>query len=253
MPWRDGEPALCAQLFPPDLAGTESVLLVHSAFRGLSRAGLRADSFCDALIAALDGGTLLMPTMSWRTVTPQSPVFDEIATPSHTGALTELFRTDFAASRSLHPTHSVAGTGPLAGKLLSSHHLGNTPCPGESPYGLMRDHDASVLLLGIGLECCTAIHHAEELCAPDLYLVPAAEAEEYSLVDRDGRHHAMRLRKHRRLDRDFPKFAARLRTFPSYAEGTILGTPWTRFALRDLYQLLFERLAADPRATLRDH
>ena len=253
---RQGAPpdvdALCARLFPPRLAGAESVLLVHSAFGGLSRAGLRAESFCSALIGALRGGTLLMPTMTWRTVTPREPVFDEMRTASHTGILTEVFRTGFAGHRSLHPTHSVAGRGPLAGRLLASHHLGDTPCPATSPYGLMRGHDAHILLLGVGLECCTAIHHAEELTAPDLYLVPAGEAEDYTLIARDGGRHAVRLRRHRRLDRDFPKFTAELRRSPGYAEGTECATPWMRFALDDLYRLVFAHLVSNPRATLRD-
>ena len=45
------------------------------------------------------GGNLFMPTMTWRTVTPDNPVWDEIDTPSHTGVLTEVFRTGYATRR----------------------------------------------------------------------------------------------------------------------------------------------------------
>ena len=66
----------------------------------------------EALLGHLSGGTLVMPTMTWRTVTPDRPVWDELATPSHTGVLTEVFRTRYATARSIHPTHSVAACGP---------------------------------------------------------------------------------------------------------------------------------------------
>ncbi len=107
-----------------------------------------------------------MPTMTWRTVTPDSPDFDELATPSHTGILTEIFRTTMAQARSLHPTHSVAGCGANVSSILGGHHLDDTPCAANSPYGRMRRFDAWVLLLGVGLEKCTAIHHAEEMVDP---------------------------------------------------------------------------------------
>jgi aminoglycoside 3-N-acetyltransferase len=226
------------------------VLLVHSAFAGLSRAGYRAEAFCDALIAALPDGTLLMPTMTWRSVTPAHPIFDELATPSHTGVLTEIFRRRFASHRSLHPTHSVAGLGPLASYLLSSHHLGETPCPGASPYGLMRDVDAAILLLGVGLESCTAIHHAEETIAPDFYIRPPEEAETYDLRARDGTVHRVRTRRHRRLPRDFRQFEPVLRGGRKFRSGALAGVRWRVFALGDLYRIVLRALTCRADATL---
>lgn len=223
---------------------------IHSSFRGLSRRGFAAEPFCAALVEAMEGGTLLMPAMSWRTVTPAQPVFDELGTASHTGILTEIFRTGFSTHRSLHPTHSVAGVGPLAQFLLAHHHQGTTPCAANSPYGLMREYEATIILLGVGLESCTAFHHAEEVMAPDLYLRPEEEAEDYRLIDRNGHAYPMRLRRHPRLPRDFPKFAGPLAAAGALTEGTLAGTPWIRLSLRGLYQLLFRRLDENPRATL---
>lgn len=231
-------------------AAKSEVLLVHSAFGGLSRASFRAEAFCEALIGAMPGATLLMPTMTWRTVTPAAPVFDELATPSHTGVLTEVFRQHFASHRSLHPTHSVAGLGPLAGYLLSSHHLGETPCPGSSPYGLMRDVDASILLLGVGFESCTAIHHAEETIAPDFYIKPPEEAETYTLRARDGAAHEVRTRRHRRLPRDFPQFEPVLRSRDALRVGAVKGVAWRLFALHDLYRIVLAALTLRRDATL---
>lgn len=224
--------------------------MVHSAFAGFSRAGLRAERFCEALIDEMRGGTVLMPTMTWRTVTPANPIFDELNTPGHTGVLTEVFRTRFASHRSLHPTHSAAGLGPLAKLLLSTHHEGTTPCAGNSPYGLARDYDASILMLGVSLEACTAIHHAEEVMAPELYVRPLNEAEDYELVDRRGITHRVKTRRHPRLPRDFPKFEPALKDEGLLEAGRVGEAPWRLFSARDLYRLLFTSLERRRDATL---
>jgi aminoglycoside 3-N-acetyltransferase len=151
------------------------VLVVHSAFRRLSRAGYRAEELIETLLGCC--GTLAMPAMSWRIVTPEKPLFDELATPSHVGIVPEVFRLRYATHRSLHPTHSVTAAGPLAETLTATHHLGATPCAANSPYGIMRRHPTRILMLGCGFERCTAIHLPEEAVAPDLYLRPAEEAE----------------------------------------------------------------------------
>ncbi|CAK0751948.1 Aminoglycoside N(3)-acetyltransferase [uncultured Gammaproteobacteria bacterium] len=229
----------------------EGVLIVHSAFRSLSRQGVKAEAFCAALLDALFGTTLLMPTMTWRSVTPAAPVFDEMATPSHTGILTEVFRTRFASHRSLHPTHSVAGAGPLAALLLGTHHQGTTPCAGNSPYGLIRDYPTLILMLGTGMETCTAIHHAEEVMASELYVEPPEWAEAYRLIDRTGKVHPVLTRRHRRLPRDFPALVPILEQSGRLLRGRSLGLNWLLFSAGDLYQLVFSRLSQCRAATLR--
>lgn len=223
-----------------------TVLMVHSSFQKLAHAGLRPEAFCGALRRALPTTTLLMPTMTWRTVTPRQPVFDELATPSETGVLTETFRREFATHRSPHPTHSVAGCGPHAATLLASHHLGNTPCAGTSPYGLLRDYDAQILMLGIDIEYCTAIHHAEEVMAPDLYLRPESEAETYELRARSGRVFEMRLRRHRRVTRTYDRFRDVLAEAGELREGRVADCAWMMFAYRDLMRAVFAALIGQP-------
>ena len=99
-----------------------------------------------------------MPTMSWRAVTPQQPLWDEVETRSETGVMTEIFRTRYASRRSIHPTHSVAAQGAAADALVARHHIDVTPVSENSPYGLMRSYESWVVMLGVGLESCTAIH-----------------------------------------------------------------------------------------------
>jgi aminoglycoside 3-N-acetyltransferase len=225
-----------------------AVLVVHSAIAGLSRQGFRAEAMVEAMLEHLGGdGTLLMPTMTWRTVTPHNPVFDEVATASHTGVLTEVFRTKYATARSLHPTHSAAGAGRFAKTLLSTHHLGNTPVPASSPYGLMRDYRAHILMIGVGLESVTAIHHPEETVAPELYLKPEQEAEQYELRARDGRTIRYRLRRHiRTRERNFPKFGPLLAAQGRFHAGELLGVPWKLVKAADLLREVFARLIEQP-------
>jgi len=229
----------------------DAVLVVHSAIATLSRQGFRAETMVEALIDHVAEGNLFMPTMTWRTVTREHPYWDEMETPSHTGVLTEVFRTRYAVARSIHPTHSVAGWGPAAPMLLSRHHIDTTPVSGNSPYGLMRDYDAYVLMIGVGLECCTAIHLPEEVINVGLYVRPPDEAELYQCRDRRGTVHAVRTRRHPRLDRDFPQFSRPLAERGLLQTGNILGCPYTIVALRDLLRHVFAALMENPRATLR--
>jgi len=228
----------------------DGVLVVHSAIAPLSRQGFRAEAIIETLLDHLSGGNLFMPTMTWRTVTLQHPEWDEIGTPSHTGVLTEIFRTRYATARSIHPTHSVAGCGPAAQPLLARHHVDSTPVSGNSPYGLMRDYDAHVLMIGVGLECCTAIHLPEETIAVDIYVRPPESAETYRCRDRHGVVHSVQTRRHWRLNRDFPQFAAPLSARGLLMSGDIGGCPYSIVALRDLLREVFAALIDNPRATL---
>lgn len=229
----------------------DGVLIVHSAIGILSRQGFRAETMIEILLEHLADGHVFMPTMTWRTVTLSNPFWDEIATPSHTGVLTEIFRARYAAARSIHPTHSVAGWGPAAPILLSRHHVDTTPVSSNSPYGLMRDYDAYVLMIGVGLETCTAIHMPEEIINVDLYVRPPADMETYQCRDRTGVVHSVPIRRHPRLDRDFPQFSQPLAAQGLLETGSIQGCPYTIVALRDLLRHVFAALLANPRATLR--
>jgi aminoglycoside 3-N-acetyltransferase len=225
----------------------DGVLFLHSAFRNLAQQGWQVEPFIDALLGHMRDGTLVMPTMSWRISNPANPFFDERETPSHVGIVPETFRLTRATHRSLHPTHSVGAAGKRAAHLTSTHHLDDTPCSPRSPYGKARAEDAHVIMLGIGLERCTAIHLAEEEVAPDVYLKPPAEAVVYSCRDRHGAVHPVRMRHHLPLNRDFPQFQAPLAAQGELRTGSLAGTPWIAFTQRDLLATVFAALEADPR------
>ncbi len=229
---------------------SDGVLVVHSAIGSLSRKGFRAEAMIETMLNHLKDGHLFMPTMTWQTVTPKHPEWDELATPSHTGILSEIFRTRYATERSIHPTHSVAGYGPNARLLCSRHHIDNTPVSPNSPYGLMRDYDAYVLMIGVGLEACTAIHLPEEQINVDLYVRPIETAVTYPCRDRHGVIHKVLARRHWRLDRDFNRFLAPLGASGEVSLGEIEGCPYVIVALRDLLRQVFAAMINNPRATL---
>jgi aminoglycoside 3-N-acetyltransferase len=235
-----------------DQAGVsnESLLVVHSAIGVLSRQGFRANEIIEVFLDRVHGGGLFMPTMTWRSVTPAQPNWDEVGTPSHTGVLTEIFRTQYAAARSIHPTHSVSGWGRDAPKLLSRHHIDDTPVSSNSPYALMRDYDTFVLTIGVGLETVTAIHYPEEIINEELYVLPRDSGVIYPCRDRNGTTHQVRARRHRRLDRDFPRFEAPLAAKGQLQVHEIAGCRCLIFPLNALLREVFGALMEDPRATL---
>jgi aminoglycoside 3-N-acetyltransferase len=229
----------------------DGALVVHSAIATLSRQGMRAEELIETLLDYMADGDVLMPTMTWRTVTPAQPRWDEMETPSHTGVLSEIFRTRYSEARSIHPTHSVAGRGPNAAMLLSRHHLDIKPVSANSPYGLLRDYETYILLLGVGLESCTAIHLPEETINPHLYLLPPETVELYHCRDRHGTVHEVRTLRHRRLDRDFPRFGPPLEARKLLGRGALGDCPYMLVSMRALLREVFGALLANPSATLR--
>ncbi|MET4224588.1 aminoglycoside N(3)-acetyltransferase [Oerskovia enterophila] len=126
-------------------------------------------------------GTLVMPSQSWQLCDPEFladarfdasarrairdalPPYDAHLTPTRSmGAVAELFRMQPGALRSPHPHRSFAALGPLAGHILGSQE-NDDPFGCSSPIARLVELDAMVLLLGVGFDRCTELHHAEIL------------------------------------------------------------------------------------------
>src|SRR5271166_409365 len=80
--------------------------------------------------------------------------------------------------------------------------------------------------------------------------VASSAAETYWLRDRAGKVHEMRLRRHLRLNRDFPQFAAPLARAGVLRRGEFCGTPWQAVTQSDLLAEVFAALERDPRAII---
>lgn len=94
----------------------------------------------------------------------KTPIIDLNKSFSQMGFLTEIFRRYPGVRRSIHPTHSVCALGPLAEKIVCSHHLSNNPYGTGTPFGVMAEHKTKIF--GIGTRyyrVLTQAHTAEEL------------------------------------------------------------------------------------------
>ncbi|MFB4300782.1 aminoglycoside N(3)-acetyltransferase [Actinomadura sp. NTSP31] len=160
-----------------------SRVLVHASLRRIGRVEGGAGAVAAALADVLGPeGTIVVPTATSdnsdtsraflartrgmsederRRHLRTMPPFDPETTPSTgMGALAEHVRTSPGAVRSAHPQTSFAALHARAGHFAGGHdpgcHLGE-----RSPLARLYDAGASVLLLGVGYESCTALHLAE--------------------------------------------------------------------------------------------
>ena len=169
-------------------------LLVHSSYKSLGPDTRGIAKVIDALKAAVGkSGNLLLPTLSYESVTQENPHFDIRNTPSCVGAINECFRKQRGVVRSMHPTHSVSVYGPDAAEITGSHYLDTTPVGSNSPFRKLRDRNGLILMLGCGLRPSTSMHGVEELTLPPYVLKHTVT---YTCVDRDGNTMEMNVKRH---------------------------------------------------------
>lgn len=159
-------------------------LLVHASFKSLGQIPGGVESVIRGLLSAIGPeGTLLMPALSYETVTLEKPVFNILSTPSCVGIIPEFFRLRQGTKRSMHPTHSVSALGPLSDALLSPHIQDSTPCGLNSPFNRLANFKGQILMLGCGLRPNTCMHAIEEIAqVPYLFNPPVF----YTLFDAHG-------------------------------------------------------------------
>ena len=148
-------------------------LLVHSS---LSSCGYmtRGPATVIAALETWTGNTLLaLPTHTWSypAASEVAPLYDYKVTPSLVGTITNYYREQQDVIRSLHPSHSIACSGPGAQQLVAGHEACETPCGKGTPYMRLVEQDGSVLMFGATLDSYTLFHTAEDSAqVPYLYL-----------------------------------------------------------------------------------
>lgn len=238
--------------------GDAEVIVLHAATRALGpipgEGASPVDRFVAALRAAADGRTLVVPTFSMQCADPSAwpdPPDDLEAaraahrpdparTPTGMGRWVERLLPHLA--RSSHPTESVGAIGPDAARLVAPHPI-DDPLGPRSPWARLVAADARVVLLGVGLERCTLLHHAERTAeVPYLdggaYLVPVFVDGTRTWVDVVGN----------RCARGFPRLGARL---PA-VHVPVLGATARVLGARSLHDVARSALAEDPGALLCD-
>ena len=156
------------------------VAIVHSSLSALGWVAGGPQAVVEALLAAVGPeGTLVMPAQSGQLSDPAGwanppvpadwveevrdglPAYDPHLTPTRgMGAVVDCFRQHPHTHRGSHPALSFAAQGPKADAIVDPHPLA-VGLSDDSPLGRLFEHDAKVVLLGVGHVHNTSLHLAE--------------------------------------------------------------------------------------------
>lgn len=155
------------------------VVMVHSSLSSLGTVDGGAATVVNSLRAAVGAsGTIVVPAFTRDVSDPYPhsvgvPGEDVRAgrnavrlwhtdLPSSMGAIPEATRVLPEAVRSSHPQASVVAVGPHASFIAQDHGL-EFATGADSPFGRMYELDAHILLIGVGHNRNTFLHHVEGL------------------------------------------------------------------------------------------
>lgn len=163
-------------------------VLMHSSWKSFGGVEGGPKAFFETFIDLLGPeGTLVLPALSYESVSAEQPVFDVQTTPACIGYLPEYFRTQIpGVIRSLHPTHSCCMVGKHAAFLAEGHELDETPVGPHSPFAKLPKLDGWILMLGCPADRNTSMHGVEETAEPP-YLLDRSGKVRYILRTADGR------------------------------------------------------------------
>lgn len=148
-------------LIKMELKSTDSIM-IHSSMKAIGEVVGGADTVIDVLMDYFSQGLVMMPTHTWAQMSNEYNIFDPETEPGCVGILPNLFMKREGVVRSLHPTHSIAAYGAVAGEYVKGEEKANTPCPPTGCFGRLRDIDAKILLVGVNHVKNTYIHSVEE-------------------------------------------------------------------------------------------
>ena len=172
-------------------------VFAHISMSALGEVEGGSDTMLDAFEEAVGPqGTVALPAFplagGMHEYLATDPVFDVRETPSRMGAVTEAFRRRPGVRRSLHPTHSVAASGPAAEEVVREHADADTPFGAGTPFAAMIERDFVQVWLGTGIRIFTLYHSFECLRAGFPIDVFEAEAVAARCVDEEGRERVVR-------------------------------------------------------------
>jgi len=160
------------------------VVLMHSSMKSLGT-DMTPEAFLLEIMDALtDEGTLLLPALTYESVTFENPCFSIKDNEPCVGILTKTFLHMEGVVRSMHPTHSVCAWGDKADLLTRRHILDNTPVGPNSPFMLLPDYNGKLLFVGDVLGSCTFMHGIEEIV--DAPYTMNKGMTTYTLTDAEG-------------------------------------------------------------------
>lgn len=155
-------------------------VIVHSSLSSIGRVDGGAATVIGSLRTILGpAGTLVAPTFTWQVTDPDPdhvgvpdaavierraavPTFHPDLPSTGMGAVPELLRSLPESVRSSHPQASVAALGAQAADIVRRQTLGFA-VGRTSPFGRLNDLGGHILLVGVGHDRNTFLHHAETL------------------------------------------------------------------------------------------
>ncbi len=161
--------------------GDADIVVMHSAPRAIGWVAGGVEGIGHALLESLHTRTLVVPTFTvqrmdpstwfnppapeelWDAIRDELPLYDpDRSPPRGMGRLAEFVWRAPGAIRSSHPVESVVAVGPRADALVRPHPI-DDPMGPRSPWARLYAADALVVLVGVGLERCSILHHAERM------------------------------------------------------------------------------------------
>ncbi|MFE3179628.1 aminoglycoside N(3)-acetyltransferase [Streptomyces violascens] len=154
-----------------------SAVIVHASLSAFGRVDGGGEAVVDALLDCLTpSGTLVVPTFTPEVTDPHPhaahPTSHEVAAardgiplfhdalPTSMGAVPTAVLSRPARIRGTHPQASVAAIGPAAHRITHQQPLAYALGAG-SPFDALYELDADILLLGVGHNRNSFLHHAE--------------------------------------------------------------------------------------------
>jgi len=219
-------------------------VLMHSSMSALKTA-LTPEGFLHELMEALtDTGTLLLPALTYDSVTLEHPFFSVVESEPCVGILPKTFMRVKGVERSMHPTHSVCAWGANAEALTGVHIKDNTPVGPFSPFMLLPEFDGKILFVGDILHSCTFMHGIEEIVnAP---YVMNKDMTRYTLTDARLNSFKKDYYTHnfKGWNQEYPRIRDILK-FPDICTGCISAAPCTLIDSKKLKTAAIERLQND--------
>lgn len=236
------------------IAGAD--VCIHSSMRSF---GMPLQNGPSGVIESFlsQGCTVLVPTFTYdyEAVAPESPVLMRNGvTPAwlpdpdaphkvFTVDSTDLSVQDMGAFplavlqhphrlRGNHALNSFAAVGANAQALIE----GQTSRDVYAPFRVLCDHDGYVLMMGVGLHCCTLIHQAELLSGRNPFIRWAYDENDHVFPVAEGS-----------CSEAFEVFADALRPFSK--EVTVGSSRWVLYKARDILRICTDMIRENQRIT----
>jgi len=220
------------------------VVLMHSSMKSLNT-NLTPSEFLGELTNVITNeGTLLLPALTYESVTSENPYFSINESEPCVGVLPKTFMYMDNVIRSMHPTHSVFARGKAANVITGKQIDDNTPVGPNSPFMLLPEYSGKILFVGDILYSCTFIHGLEEIVNTPYVL--NAEMTRYTLKDANGNIAEKDYFTHnfKGWEQEYPRIKEIL-TYPDIRYGKILSADCTVIDAAKLKTAAIERFYED--------